>query len=105
MWLLCGGFVMEYTKEYIQDKLTNDIRWMERALVVLYRRQTTDEQMSGETINANNRGFNSVDSRYLSWCAKWVLQGMHLSGHHIEKVGSKLKKYWKQIQDEIKQNE
>lgn len=92
-----------YTKEEIKLKLSTDIQWMERALVVLFRRQTSDEQDSGQTRVYNNMGFNGVDSRYLTYVTKWLMKDKryHLSGRHLEKVRKMLPKYWKQIQEEI----
>ncbi len=95
----------EYTKEFIKDKLANDVRWMERGVLVLFERQTLDEQKVKDTRENNGVGFTGVDGRYLSWVATWLRKGNHLSGHHIEKVGKKLPKYWKQILDEIKLRE
>ena len=86
-----------YTKEMIQSKLSNDIIWMERALVVLYRFQTEDEQETGYTSSINKRGFNSSDSKYLTYCSKYILNGGHLSGKHLIKCSKMLPKYWKQI--------
>jgi hypothetical protein len=90
-----------FSKEVIQDKLMTDSRWVERSLIKLYERQTHEEKTSKETITDNNRGFNSSDSRYLTYCSEWLLKGNHLSGVHLTKCGMKLKKYWKQIQEEI----
>lgn len=90
-----------YTKEYIQDKLMSNVSWIERSLVKLYERQTIEERMSKETITGNGRGYNSSDSRYLTYCSEWVLKGNRLSGTHLTKCGMKLRKYWKQIQEEI----
>jgi len=94
---------MEYTKEQIQELLTTDIRWTERAVLVLFDRQTKDEQNRLDTVHNNGIGFNGVDGRYMSWVAKYLRNGNHLSGHHIEKVRSRLPKYWKQIQDIIEE--
>ena len=96
---------MSYTKEEIKEKLSTDIRWMERGVVVLYKRQTADEQQIKDTRERNGVGFTGTDGRYLSWVAEWLLKGNHLSRHHIEKVGSKLPKYWRQIMEIIKENE
>lgn len=90
-----------YTKEYIQNKLMTDQRWTERGLIVLYNRQTTEEQETKDTRFLNGRGFNGTDGRYLTWCSEWLIKGRHLSGHHLEKVRKKICKYWKQIQEEI----
>jgi hypothetical protein len=92
---------MSYTKEIIQHNLSTNPKWIERGLIVLYNRQTSDEQNSGQTRIDNGMGFNGSDSRYLTYCSKWILRGNHLSGHHIQKCGSKLKKYWRQIIEEI----
>ena len=90
-----------YTKELIKEKLSSDVRWMERGVIVLLNRQTDEERKSSSTILENGRGFNGTDVRYLTWVGNYLLSGRHLSGHHIEKVGKKLPKYWKQIMEEI----
>jgi hypothetical protein len=95
---------MSFTKEFIKDKLANDVRWMERALLVLLARQTTDEQNSDRTIHSNSRGFNGVDGHYLTYVAKYIQKGNHLSGKHIIKVAHRLPKYWNQILEEIELN-
>jgi hypothetical protein len=93
--------VMVYTKEFIQEKLSSDLRWIERGVLVLFGRQTEDEKFSQVTKWENGRGFNSSDSRYLTYISKYLMGGRHLSGRHLEKVSLKLPKYWKQIQEEI----
>jgi hypothetical protein len=95
----------EYTKEFIQEKLRTDIRWMERAVLVLYSKQTKEEQKVNDTIQNNGVGFNGTDGRYLSWVATYLQKGNHLSGHHIQKVSNKIQKYWKQIQVAIEEHE
>ena len=90
-----------FTKEYIQEKLTSDKRWIERALVVLHDRQTADEQANMATSNNNGMGFTAFDAGYLSYCAEWVKRGNRINDKHAEKCGKSLKKYWKQILSEI----
>ena len=92
-----------YNKEVIKENLSTNPKWIERGVVVLYQRQTEDEKRSGNTIVDNKMGFNGSDSRYLSYCAKWVMSGRHLNDKHFEKCGSRLPKYWKQIMELIKQ--
>ena len=94
-----------YTKEFIQQQLTSNPKWVERSLIKLYERQTRDEQTTRETSNSNGVGFNKSDSRYLSYCSQWVLSGRSLSGNHLIKCGVKLQKYWGQILDEIIQHQ
>jgi hypothetical protein len=93
---------MSYTKEEIKMNLSRNPKWIERALVVLHNLQTTEEQITNETIKENGVGFNSSDSRYLSYCAKWIKGGNHLNEKHLTKCGQKLPKYWKQIHSMIK---
>lgn len=94
----------EYTKEFIKDKLLNDTRWMERGVIVLYQHQTDEEKGTKRTIEDNGKGFNGIDSRYLTWVAEWLLKDSrnHLNDKHKTKVGKMLPKYWKQIQTLIK---
>ncbi len=94
-----------YTQEFIKEKLEKDVKWMERALVVLHNNQTKDEQTKGDTLLHNKIGFNGVDGRYLSYCARWIISGKHLNDKHREKCAKKLPKYWKQISEAIKQKE
>jgi len=92
---------MTYTKEFIKEKLSTDVRWMERGLVVLFSRQTDDEKSVKRTRHLNGRGFNKSDGEYLSYVSKYILNGGKLSGHHLTKVSTKLPKYWGQILEEI----
>ena len=92
-----------YTKEQIQDNLRSNPRWIQRSLVVLYQRQTQDEQTTGKTRVFNNVGFNGPDSGYLSYCSRWVLSGRNLNEKHLQKCGSRLPKYWRQIQSLIQE--
>lgn len=91
-----------WTKELIKYKLNTDSRWVEKSILLLFENQTNDEQNSGNTLVHNNIGFNGIDGRYLSYCAKWLLRGNHLSEKHLNKCKNKLQKYWKQIQCLIK---
>lgn len=91
-----------WTKELIKYKLNTDIRWVEKSIMLLFNNQTNDEQKKSETLIHNNIGFNGVDGRYLSYCAKWLLRGNHLNEKHLNKCKNKLPKYWKQIQCLIK---
>lgn len=86
-----------HTIETIKAKLASDVRWVERAIVVLHERQTADEQLSEATIEANGIGFNAFDARTLSYYATWIMGGRHLSGKHLDKAKKALPKYAKQI--------
>jgi hypothetical protein len=88
---------MTYAKAEIQEKLKTDQRWLERAIVVLYEYQTSDEQKSEITKWMNGVGFNSPDSRRLSKYAEYINSGKRLSGWHLKKAFSIVPKYAGQI--------
>lgn len=76
--------IMIYTKEMILEKFVQrNAKWVERALVVLYARQTSTEQNVEETIVHNNAGFQPADANFFSSCAKQVLAGRRLSDKQI----------------------
>jgi hypothetical protein len=66
--------VTSYTKEQILELLsTNDV-WVERALVVLYKRQTELEQRAKATLAIENeRGFQVADALWFSRFAERII--------------------------------
>lgn len=86
-----------WTKEIIQEKLRSNNLWLERAIVALFKYQTAQEQMIEQAITENNVGFNKPDSRRLSYYAKWINSGRHLTGPHIEIARKKVLKYSGQL--------
>lgn len=93
--------VSTYTVDYIKQKLATDQKWLERAIVVLFKRQTNDEQRAETTKFTNGVGFTAFDAKRLSYYAKWINAGRNLSGIHLQKARTIVPKYSKQIQDEI----
>ena len=89
-----------WTKEQIVEMLeTNDMA-VTRAVIAIYQRQTEDEQITRHTLKSNNVGFNSSDAPYLSYCAKYAIdRKVALSGKHLEKSRTRVRKYWKQLMD------
>lgn len=59
-----------WTKEEIAQKLLTDDRWLYRALLTLYARQTEFEQVAGETRAKNGVGFTTIDAEWLTIMAK-----------------------------------
>jgi hypothetical protein len=74
---------------------------VEGAIVKLYEFQTADEQISEHTSNKNNVGFNAFDAKTLTYYAKWLLAGKHLSGDHLNKAFNMMPKYARQILESI----
>lgn len=69
------------TKQDVID-LFNDRRLapraVGRALVVLYKNQTTEEQRKKDTIEQNNKGFSSCHADVGTTCAEYFLKYNHL---------------------------
>ncbi len=67
--------VMEqYTEDIIRHKLATDERWVRRALIRLYQRQTQDEQVSKQTRNHNQKGFQPGDALWFSRLAEFAIR-------------------------------
>ena len=96
------------TADYINQRILNDNKAVEWALRVLYARQTTAEQASDITTEANGRGFNSRDADIFSSFARWVERGRSLSNKQLaicratSKSGvARLARYHRQLIEEI----
>jgi len=73
-------------REDIIHQLKVNPRLVERALVVLYERQTLDEQMAGETKHHNGIGFSAWAARWGSYYGRYVLSGKRLTGIHLDRA-------------------
>ena len=72
-----------WTADEIRAKLYSDDRWVERALVALFARQTTDEQQVEATRHDNARGFAKPDGHFLASLAKHVRAGRKLTARQL----------------------
>ena len=86
-----------YTKEQILNLIDSNDLAVERGVLAIFNRQTYDEQKTENTSHFNHIGFSSADAKRLSYYAKWILSGKHLSGHHLEIARKRIKKYIKQL--------
>ena len=82
----------------IKAKITTDPRWCERAILAIFDRQTTAEQETEETVIHNKMGFTAFDANKLSYYAKWIQSGRHLTGKYLEDAFHKIGKYAKQLE-------
>lgn len=64
----------QYTESFIRHKLATDERWVRRALIRLYQRQTADEKVSQQTRNHNLRGFQPADARWFTRLAEFAIK-------------------------------
>ena len=88
------------TPAEIRELLLTKDSVVERAMVVLYARQTRQEQAQSTTRDQNGRGFSSSDASKGSYYARWVLSGRRLDGHHLERARSISLKYIRQLHEE-----
>ena len=94
------------TKQEVEDLLSTNDRAVERALVLLYHRQTRDEQASQSTTHRNGRGFTGCDAEIFSSFAQRIIGGRNLTEKQmavcrkVTKYGTRLGIYWKQLSEE-----
>lgn len=91
---------MRHTRDTIAEILRKNDRAVERAMVVLYDRQTHDEKSSSDTRHNNTVGFSGAHASKGSYYARWVLGGKHLTGHHLENARRIALKYTRQLLQE-----
>lgn len=91
---------MMHTIETIKALLDSNDKAVMRALVVLYNRQTADEQQSHVTSHLNGRGFNGYDANFGTDLAKQVMAGRGLSVRQLAAARKMCKKYARQLVEE-----
>jgi hypothetical protein len=89
-----------HTKHTIRALLLTNDRAVERAMVVLFDRQTQDEKATEATRHHNNRGFNHGDAKKGTYMARWVLSGRKLTGHHLDRARRMAMRYAGQLAEE-----
>lgn len=98
-----------WNKDTIEHLLQTNDKAVERALIVLFDRQTTDEKRQHTTKHHNNRGFCSYDAEYLTKLAEQIRAGRHLSQNQLNLLrkrgkrgtSSRIGKYHRQLMEEI----
>lgn len=94
---------MEYTKDelknIIKESIVNNDNATYHALMVIYTRQSEQEQSFGETIHLNGVGFGGMDSKILSSFAKQYDRCGSLSSKQLGLAKRLLPKYANQLFD------
>jgi hypothetical protein len=75
--------VTDWTEAKVLFMLETDDKWVERALVMLYRRQTQHEQEKDTTRVKNTIGFQRGDDETMSPLARKIEAGGKLSEHEL----------------------
>jgi len=86
-----------WNKGSIQELLDNNDIAAVRALMLVYRNQTSSEQMAEETIINNGIGFTGADGRWLSILAGAYMKYGRLSPKQMAHVHHRVRKYWNQV--------
>ena len=86
--------------EYIKQLLLDNDKAVERAIVVLFRRQTKDEQEANKALDKNGRGFSKEDTPLGSYLAKWILGKNRLTGKWLVSGRTISQKYVNQLVEE-----
>lgn len=83
----------------IREKVGTDQRWAERAILAIYKNQTSEEQAIGDTKVHNSIGFTGTDGYILSSFATQLLRGRTLSEKQLTIAFKKMPKYAGQLCD------
>ena len=94
-----GNLTIKQVKEWMQNLLLTNDKAVCRALVVIFERQTADEQVIGATRFNNNVGFTGVDAEICTSFAKQVLSRGFLTPKQMVIARKKMLRYWRQLAD------
>jgi hypothetical protein len=90
------------TKNAVRFMVANDQRWLERAVLAIDNRQTSDERAVRQTKWDNNRGWNAADARIGGYIASFIRnsrnpEGQRLSGKWVSIARRMIHKYAGQL--------
>ena len=85
------------TKASIKVLLETNDKADERAIIVLFERQTYDEQATSSTCHDNQRGFSAAHASKGSYYARWIKSGRHLTGWHLQNARRMTQHYTHQL--------
>lgn len=88
---------MELTKDFIKGKLLSDDKWLTRAVIAIYNKQTNDEKMVVDTKHHNNIGFNGVDGRIGTSMGEFASKSGFLTPKQIKYIRPRMLKYSGQL--------
>ena len=86
--------------EYIMYLLATNNAAVERAMIVLYNRQTFDEIESKQTKHLNGRGFSACDAKLGTYLAQYIKSDRHLTGKWLNAARLMSFKYVGQLLEE-----
>lgn len=81
----------------LKARLSTDDRWALRALTLVYRNQTADEQSKQQTLEHNGIGFSGPDAEILSSFAQQYQRRGSLSPKQMNLLKRKIPSYASQV--------
>ena len=93
-----------WSKETIQELLDKNDEAVYRAMLQIYDRQTADEQKYQDTHIYNSVGFTGPDAEIMSSFTESYKKWNKLTPKQMVIARKKMKKYWKQLLDVIREN-
>jgi hypothetical protein len=91
---------LEVKKAKIQTLLAKSPAAIEKAIKVIYARQTQEEKAGKSTVKLNGIGFSAGDAEFLSSLAEWLLKGRHLTYKQMASARKMVPRYWRQLIEE-----
>jgi len=68
----------------VVDALSTNTAAVERAIAILFSRQTESEKHSQQTLVDNGLGVRHNHARKVTYYGRWLASGRRLSGYHLE---------------------
>jgi hypothetical protein len=87
----------KWNKARILHLLKTNNEMVKRSLLVIYGRQTAEEQNCKDTIETNGVGFSGSDAGILTSIAQWYLERGYMSPKQLDIVRKKMLKYTRQL--------
>jgi len=84
-------------RDFLKAKLASDKAWAIQAMLRIYDRQTSSEQVCHETHELNHVGFTGADARILTSLVEYYQRNHYLSPKQCYILFKKIPKYWNQI--------
>ena len=91
-----------WTKERVCSLIDSRDVAVAKAICLIYSKQTASEQSSDSTNTENGVGFAKPDAEFLSSCARFYTSKGFLTAKQLAMCRNKVKKYWRQILDDLK---
>ena len=91
-----------WDKGMVQALIVASDKALSKALWNIFQRQTAAEQSALQTIEHNGRGFTGHDAKFLSDVARRLpAYSFHMTPRQVAKVRPMMRKYWRQLLEDI----